>query len=167
MDNIRLEAIQESQAAKIRKLEATLKMTREEMKEVDEGRIKVAALKAVEDFQTSTEFLIEKHAITSKAMEDFQASEGFCDEKVDFTTATYEGMKDAREKVIVQCPGQDLSFLDELLAFEEGEVLTDASKDTQAFITTDASQDASASTPQGFIFFFFFCNFFLIFERTL
>lgn len=51
-------------------------------------------MKAMEDFQASTEFLDEKVAVTSKAMEDCRVTEDFHNEKADFATADYnEGVK--------------------------------------------------------------------------
>lgn len=47
-----------------KKLEVTLK-AEEEMREVDEHRVKATFLKAIEDFQTFVEFLVEKAIITS------------------------------------------------------------------------------------------------------
>lgn len=79
-------------------------MAEEEMKEDEggiEGKIKVVALKVMEDFQVSIEFLDEKAITASKAMKDFRIFEDFCDENDDFTTAAYyEGVKSARNKTL-------------------------------------------------------------------
>lgn len=113
------------------------------MKEADESRIKATSLRAIQDSQTSANFLAEKDATTSKDMEDFQVSKEFQNEKADFATTTYEeGVKDARDKVTEQCVGLDLSILNEFLASEEGEFRANTSKDALDSVTTYASENA-------------------------
>lgn len=74
--NSRMKGIQEAQAIIINKLEASLEVVEQEVKEVEsdtESRIK---------------------AISSKAMKDFQASTKFLDVKADFAYIAYgEGVK--------------------------------------------------------------------------
>lgn len=93
------------------------------MKEVDESKIKATILKAMEDFLTFVEVLIEKATVTSKAMEgfwalaklfnekaiatskaikDFQVSEDFWNKKVDFVIATYDDeVTSTQNKIVV------------------------------------------------------------------
>lgn len=103
-ENSRLEGIQEAQVVKIKKLEASLKVMEQEMREVEssaESRVKATALKAMDNFWASIEFLDEKATTVSKAMKDFRSSTEFHDENIDFTIAAYdEGIKFAQNKVI-------------------------------------------------------------------
>lgn len=86
------------------------------MKEVDEGKARAIAMKAIEDFQASTEFLAMKTATTIKAVEDFRTSMELEDEKADFAVATFkEAIRLFMDKVMARCPGVYPSFLDELL----------------------------------------------------
>lgn len=86
------------------------------MREADEGRAKAIALKAIEDFRTSTNFLVKKISTTTKVIEDFQASTSFEDEKANFVVTAYkEAIKNTKDKVMACYPEIDSSFLDELL----------------------------------------------------
>lgn len=102
----------------------------ESMREVDEGRAKAIASKAVKDFWASIDFLVEKVAATTKVVKDFWAFIEFEDEKVDFVVAAYkEAIKNTKDKVLTCCPGIDPCFLDELLAFGEDSTAMDTPLD--------------------------------------
>lgn len=71
-----------------------------------------AAKQKMKELERSTESKIKATAL--KAMEDFKMSTQFLDKKANFATATYsEGIKFAHNKFAPQYPKLDLGFLDE------------------------------------------------------
>lgn len=79
VENVHLKDIRKSQVDEIKKLKATLKAAKEEIRVVDKSGPKAITSKAIEDVWVSAKFLVGKIIAATKIVEDFRASIEFED----------------------------------------------------------------------------------------